>query len=312
MESQKIKHYEDVLFANRSTFGNFRRNVNKIEFSKIDEKTREFIEKLKRFSHSNGNFDNSATLYENALLFLTSNCGMSFNEKIIFLIHLFDPYLEMHKMYKRYSKEIMRQNEKGYITNISVDDQFELIDSITKRFGFYNPYLLKYEEIYSLYYRNEKIIPGEEKELSINVKVDYVSQFMKNVKSNDVSLDVSSDKLNTIIGLARDYLINYYEAAQKSTVNSSVKKLAPSLNDLIYQLIYEIDCKDIKTLADKIIFIICVMDYGLYYLQCNDTCYSYTQIKNEIIQVYGNYSQDLMYMVEKFGKENKHARELIA
>ncbi|MCH5166383.1 MAG: hypothetical protein J1F35_00690 [Erysipelotrichales bacterium] len=300
---ENIARLEDALYDDRINFNNFE-NIDKRTLKWLDEKVHEFIEINKRFNQGIDAYDN-CFLYESALKFLAGNGMYSYDEKILFLIMLFDPTLSMYEMYKTYTDKPVVQ-ENFIITSLDENDERELMSRIFKEFRFYNPFLIQCEEAFEKYYN--KSMGDDGSELSTNVRVDYISQFMRKLNLNCTTLNVSGDKLNNIIELSRKYLLKYL----KDSILQADRRTTPALNDLIYQLQYELDIQGIETFADKVIFIICVMDYGLFYLQCDSKCYSYSAIRNEIIDIYGTYNQALMDMEVKFGKENKHAKELIA
>ena len=296
MNTQKIKYYEDILFANVA-FGNFRRNVNKTQLRVIDEKVHEFSEKVKRFSKST-DFRDNATVYENALCYLAGNCGLTTNEKILFLIRLLDPSLEMYAMYKEYSNQIINEDENGCIQNISLFEQSALKRKIEDKFGFYNPYLLKFEEICSLYYRNVNYKKKNDTHLTTNLRLDYITSFIEEVKASGVTFEnLTTDKLENIIDSAYEYIKKYGK---------------PSLNDLIFQLCYELKRDNIESLSDKVVFIIYVMDKDLIYSQIYDQTYSYSSMQKYIKEVMGTFNQALLDMELQFVDNFEDARSMIS
>lgn len=279
---ESIKYCEDLLYEERNSF-NFFENMSDEKSHNFEKKVYEFLEVLKKVSDNYLGVD-YALNYENALCFLTSNHSLSFDEKIMFLIRIVDPHLEIYNIYKRYSNNKVRIRN-GHIISLTKEIEEEFKQKVEQLFGFYSSYLVRYEELYLEHYLNKK------RNLSKNVSIDYVRAFLNSFDIKEINLDIDVDELEAIIKHAEEYIKEYG---------------IPSINDLLYQLKFEIQKSNMRSVRDKIIFLIYVLDSDMRYAKIYNSHYNLQTIKNEIEASCGSYNPLLLDLELKYIKDNRY------
>lgn len=275
------------LYTKKRQFRQFVR-IDSESSRKIDNLMNVFYDTIKSISAKYGNEEQ--TLYSSALNFVNSNFYLTYDEKIVFLIRLLDPTLKMLSLYNEVLSDEQRQIDSAPKTRenriISLDKEVEeeLKRKITEEFGFYDASLIKYEHIY----RNALLL-ATPKEKTTNVKINYAKHIAKEVNLNEIDLRIDSDELEEIIERASEYLKKYP---------------TPSLNDLVFQLLFESGELDVKSFRNQLIFIIVVLDKNLRYKEIYENNYHLIAIKNQISQLFGCYYQFLMDLELKYVKDN--------
>lgn len=300
-----ITKLEEALYSDITEFNYFSNSKNQCNI--VDEKLYEIRELDRKFNGGATANNGECFSYEKILMFLNGNCSLSYDEKILLLIGAIDPNLEMYKMYKDYKEIVNTKNEQteenddpketvlienGALASISKVDEVLLAKEVSERFGIYSAYLIKYEELISLYYKHKvRDIP------STRVRLDYVAEFMNKVNNSNDSLYMDDKELVIILDAAKAYVKRYG---------------MPCLNDLIFQLKYESLHADLNSLAKQIVFIIYVMDSKLDYLRTREKVTATESAKQDIMSACGSYNQDIMDLELRYVEDNYYIKALIS
>lgn len=270
---------DSLLYKKRREFRYFEA-INQKSFTKIDGAIKTFYDRLS--AQTSVRMLNKADLFENALAYLNSNFYLTNDEKIIFLILLIDPTLSLLSFYTKLVES--EENETVSMLSLSQDKIQELKDYFIKNFGFYDPMLIKYEDFYK-----RIILARENNNKTTGLRMNYVDILTKTLNINNISLEIDASEIDEIIEDAKEYLKKYPK---------------PTLNDLIFQLLYESGELDFEKLRNKLIFIIFVLDMDLRYKQVYDANYNLVTIRKSISQIFGCYYDLLMKLENKFIKDN--------
>lgn len=297
-----ITKLEESLYSNITEFNYFKDSKNQCNI--VDEKLYEIRELDRKFNGGVATNNGECFSYEKILMFLNGNCSLSYDEKLLLLIGAIDPNLEMYEMYKGYISTESEQTEEndepketvlienGALASISKVDEVLLAKEISEKFGIYSAYLIKYEELISLYYQHKvKDIP------STRLRLDYVAEFMNKVNNSSDSLYMDDKELVIILDTAKAYVKRYG---------------MPCLNDLIFQLKYESLHADLDSLAKQIVFIIYVMDSKLDYLRTREKVTIIENAKQDIMSACGSYNQDIMDLELRYVGDNYYIKALIS
>lgn len=275
------------LYAKKRQFRQFVR-INSESSRKIDNLMNVFFDTIRTISATYGNKEQ--TLYSSALNFVNSNFYLTYDEKIVFLIRLLDPTLKMLSIYDEVLSNEQRQinsvpkTRKNMVTSLNKEKEEELKRKITEEFGFYDASLIKYEHIYK-----NTVLLAIPREKTTNVKINYAKHISKRINLNEIDFQIDSDELEEIIVRANEYLKRYP---------------TPSLNDLVFQLLFESGKLDANSFRNQLIFIMVVLDKDLRYKEIYENNYHLIAIKNKISQMFGCYYQFLMDLELKYAKDN--------
>ncbi len=273
------------LYKKRRQFRHFVR-INSESSKKIDSLMNSFISTVRSVAATYGTEE---TLYSKALAFVNSNFYLNYDEKIIFLIRLLDPTLKMLSLYNSVLDEhnIVATCPRTYENKIIFLDK-EIEEELKKRaietFGFYDASLIKYEHIY-----RTNVLLADSQEKTTDVKINYAKHVSQRINLNEIDLRVDNEELEEIMEQANDYLKMYP---------------TPSLNDLVFQLLFESGELTAISFRNQLIFIMIVLDRDLRYKNVYDNNYNFVTIKNKISQIFGCYYQFLMDLELKYAKDN--------
>lgn len=181
---------------------------------------------------------------------------MDLDEEILFLINSVDPNCEMYETYLSFPNDLTDETKKNVIINL---------------FGFFSPYLLKYEYYY---------INNMDKRLLTNVNKDYSKNFVilaPIVRNFD---EITDERFEQIKNQVEIY---------KSIPNINI-----TYKTCIYNILYQANILELNSMHEKLIFFINAIDPELKLLQIYFEESNYNNIKKRSIDELGFFYKHLI------------------
>lgn len=146
---------EKKLFDEQKIFNDFKL-ITQERKEQINLLSEQYKQGLVLYGKKNYLLNENYYIYANTLNYLVNDKYqlMTKDEKILFLINTIDPNCNIYETYLNFSDDLNNETKINVMKNI---------------FGFFSPYLLKYEYYY---------INNVQKRLLINVNKDYLKNFM--------------------------------------------------------------------------------------------------------------------------------------
>lgn len=267
-----MEKYTDNYYWFSKRLYSYDKDYNKfanITSNKIEELTL-IINNYKRINRNNN--DSLFTAYIKVLNYLLENehikFFLTFDEKIFILIGIIDPELNIFKEYFTASPYK------------SSDDKKTTERQIRKKFGFFEPYLIKYE---SEIYRSLKT-PTE---FLSHVKIDLTNELLKPaflVRSFD---DLTDEEVSEIKNKAMLFVAET-EDTNKETIS--------------FNAFYSNNILNINSVKERIAFFITVFDPDLNILRIYEEESKIDKSKERIIEEIGFYHSELIRLEQIYHK----------
>lgn len=264
-------------------------------FKKFDGITPEMIENIKQDAkdfkekHLDEYLDKGDILsaYKKAMSILVNNHNLSFDEKVLYIIFIFDPNLITFKDFiasdiitkdeiKRETNEL--EKEAMILERESQTDTYAM--NVRKQIGFFENYLLVVERTY----------------------------FKKYLRNNELVENVGKDCSDTLFELA--VLMNSFkniDALEYQELKEKAEEYlrlfpTPDFNTVIYHILNQNSILNLKSIKEQFIFLIMVMDPELKALEIYEEECIWSSIKDRCEEEINFYHKDV-FKLEKLYAE---------
>jgi len=285
MFSEKFTIEQKKLFSNYPKFDYFR-NVDE---EKVNKNVEMFTSAHKT---SLNQFNPKLKTYQKALLAATNNIRLTFDEKILFLIKICDPKyrtyyisLDYNILSKAEIKDLPEEEQEDALYDNDLV-KLERKDAIRSELGFYQPELIFYEKILILLKnKKDKIVS-----LSTGIKKDHTRALRSKMINDNIDLSIADKELEYIMKEAQEYIKKYG---------------IPSINDLAYQITIEGDNFNLRSLKEKLLFIMYVIDSNFEYYKSYESHGTWSDISKDVSSILGEYNQLIMDIEIRYNKQIK-------
>lgn len=227
------------------------------------------------------------TAYKKAMSILVNNHRLSFDEKTLYIIFIFDPNLITFKDF--IASDIITKKEIKQETNELVKEAMILeresqtdtyMMNVRKQIGFFENDLLKLEKTY----------------------------FKKFLKDNELIKSVGKDCSSTLVELTTimNSFKNIDEKKYQELKNKAEEYLrlfpTPDFNTVIYHILNQNNILNLKSIKEQLIFLIMVMDPELKALEIYEEECIWSSIKERCEEEINFYHKDV-FKLEKLYAE---------
>lgn len=248
---------EKKLFDEQKIFNDFKL-ITQERKEQINLLSEQYKQGLVLYGKKNYLLNENYYIYANTLNYLVNDKYqlMTKDEKILFLINTIDPNCNIYETYLNFSDDLNNETKINVMKNI---------------FGFFSPYLLKYEYYY---------INNVQKRLLINVNKDYLKNFMilaPMVKNFD---EVSDERFKQI--------------QEQVELYKEIPNINLNYQTCIYNILYQSNILELNSMQEKVAFFINAIDPELTLLKIYSEESNYSNIQKRSIEEFGFFYKYLI------------------
>lgn len=248
---------EKKLFDEQKIFNDFKL-ITQERKEQINLLSEQYKQGLVLYGKKNYLLNENYYIYANTLNYLVNDKYqlMTKDEKILFLINTIDPNCNIYETYLNFSDDLNNETKINVMKNI---------------FGFFSPYLLKYEYYY---------INNVQKRLLINVNKDYLKNFMilaPMVKNFDEITDERFKQIQEQVELYKE-----------------IPNINLNYQTCIYNILYQSNILELNSMQEKVAFFINAIDPELTLLKIYSEESNYSNIQKRSIEEFGFFYKYLI------------------
>ena len=294
-----MEHYRTKLYQRKKDSNNFLK-LSERQLAEVAKKIYKRQEILSNTSTDDAKPISKLEKYYDTLRHLTGPYVHlelpTFDEKIAYLIMTVDPYLVLFKEFLKLDlvslediNKVEDASERERLTKLRTKTIAEYQMFVRKELGFYDPILLKYEELFfKRFYSGRELIT----DVQINNQDSFINKarFIKDFNS------ISDERFEELKQIAQMWL-----AVAPNKFNSKVAT---------YSITNQSELLGIKSLKEQAaLFILCV-DCNLDMLRIYEEESLIPNVKKRIIDEFGYYSPELLNLEKKYHKRFCPKKEL--
>ena len=287
---QPIEYYRRKFYQNEQNsknFANLSAEQLAVVAGKIYKKQEQNPETTNHFQQRITNLDR----YEKTLQYLTNPFihleFKTFDERIAYLIMATDPYLVIFKEYLKTNipsmNEINNTEDSHERANLIMKRNMAISEyerNVRDKVGFYDPKLVKYEELYfKRYFGNKELITDSK--MNSNDALSFMARCLPRFKSiSDERYEELKEIAQYWLSCASDYK-DIYNAAAYSILNQ--KKLL-----------------GLKNVEEQLALFVLIVDSELDMLRIFEEESKMSEVEQRIKEQFGSYNKDLLSLERKF------------
>lgn len=248
---------EKKLFDEQKIFNDFKL-ITQERKEQINLLSEQYKQGLVLYGKKNYLLNENYYIYANTLNYLVNDKYqlMTKDEKILFLINTIDPNCNIYETYLNFSDDLNNETKINVMKNI---------------FGFFSPYLLKYEYYY---------INNVQKRLLINVNKDYLKNFMI-LAPMVKNFDEVSDK-------------RFKQIQEQVELYKEIPNINLNYQTCIYNILYQSNILELNSMQEKVAFFINAIDPELTLLKIYSEESNYSNIQKRSIEEFGFFYKYLI------------------